>query len=536
MQHTNRSAGVLLHITSLPGPFGSGRFGTEAVDFARLAWSCGFSAWQVLPFGPPAAGDSPYQCFSAFAGNPLFIDPRQLAELELLSQNEIHILSLNQNMHACDYSRIDPLNSQMLQNAFRRVTSEQMDQIRQWAVSPEQACWLPDYALFMAIRQHNQKIEWWEWPDLSLRRHEHSALSAFADTYRAEIDFFFFEQFHFDKQWQKIKTQINQIGLRIIGDMPIYVARDSADVWANHSYFQLDDQLEPEAVAGVPPDYFAEDGQLWGNPLYDWPVHDADGYTWWLNRLARAFHQFDAVRLDHFRGFVDYWSVPAGAKTARFGTWIRGPGHHLFSAIFARFPDAPIIAEDLGEIDDEVRQFLRQTDLPGMRVMQFGFDQSPNNLHLPCFYPAHCVAYSGTHDNNTLLGWIWEMTPAERRFVMRYTGQEYSEADWGRGGVHAPLIRSILRVLWASSADQVIVPLQDLLGYGSDTRMNTPGLATGQWRFRITETALNMIDRQWLYELSQVYQRLPIEADISDIRPLPDHLEAEGQSDQTNSL
>ena len=506
-----RSSGVLLHLTSLPGPLGCGRIGSEAVAFAHLAKRCGFSYWQVLPFGPPAAGDSPYQCFSAFAGNPHLIDLRELVDLKLLSPDELQMISSRNDQHASYFASFSQINEQLLRKAFSRLSSKQKDEIHIWSAKERQACWLPDYALFMAIRRHFQNLPWWQWPDDKMRQHNNTSIEQFYKKWPSEVDYYLFEQFYFDRQWQRVKQEINQAGLAIVGDMPIYVAHDSADIWAHHDLFRLNDELMPEAVAGVPPDYFSEDGQLWGNPLYDWSAHEQTGFDWWLNRLDNAFHHYDQVRLDHFRGFVEYWSVPASARSAKEGAWEKGPAEKLFDVVFSTFPNAAIIAEDLGEIDDQVRDFLEKTKLPGMKVMQFGFDQIVGNTHMPCYYPPNCVAYTGTHDNNTLLGWLWESKPGDREQALRYAGIDESGFDWGRGGVSAPAIRSLIRCLWASAANMVIVPLQDLLGYGSDTRMNRPGLATGQWRFRVTSDALSQIDTDWLSLINHVYQRLPAE-------------------------
>lgn len=507
MKNITRSSGVLLHLTSLPGPFGCGRLGEEAISFAKLAKACGFAYWQVLPFGPPAAGDSPYQCYSAFAGNPLLIDPRDLAEHGLLSAVELEDFAPFNQPHSSYFSSFRQINEQLLRNAFNRQSKAQRKIMLEWSQAPDQACWLPDYALFMSIRRHYLEKPWWQWPDKALKQHDQASLDLFWQRNSLEVEYYLFEQYQFDRQWQKVKQAIHSLGIQIIGDMPIYVAHDSADIWANHHLFQLDDKLQPLAVAGVPPDYFSDDGQLWGNPLYDWPAHEKTGFDWWLNRLHNAFHLYDVVRLDHFRGFVDYWSVPADAKTARKGKWEEGPGHKLFDLLFDTFPEGAIIAEDLGEIDDRVHRFIEETQLPGMRVMQFGFDQSEHNTHMPCFYPAHSVAYTGTHDNNTILGWLWESSQEDRQLALDYVGLDAPDFDWGRGGADAPAIRGLIRCLWSTAAALVIVPVQDMLGYGADTRMNTPGIATGQWRFRVTEDALKSIDAAWWRKTTQVYRR-----------------------------
>lgn len=502
-----RTAGVLLHLTSLPGPFGCGKIGPEALEFARLIKAVGCAFWQVLPFGPPAAGHSPYQCDSVFAGNPLLIDPRPLAISGLLTEDEVLACHLPDAGHQCDFSGLELVTARMLRQAYGRLSSELAGRIEFWRQSPDQAFWLEDYAVYRTIRLQQANKPWWEWPDNGLKWHDPAALAAFCVQNQTEIFFQVFVQYWFFQQWLALKGEINRIGIQVIGDMPIYVALDSCDVWANRQYFDLDESGRPLQVAGVPPDYFARDGQLWGNPLYLWPNHEADGFVWWLERLASALRLFDRVRLDHFRGFVNYWAVPAEAATAKSGKWLSGPEHQLFGRFFERFAKSAIIAEDLGEIDDEVRQFLQETGLPGMRVLQFGFDPAVSSTHLPCFYPANCVAFSGTHDNNTLLGWLWAAGEAERSFALNYAGLTDPTCDWGRGGRAAPAVCALLRVLWASAADLVISPLQDLLGYGRDARMNTPGEAAGQWGFRVTASELDGLDLEWLEEINRTYRR-----------------------------
>lgn len=494
-----------MHITSLPGPYGVGKIGRNAVEFAVRLRRCGFQWWQILPFGPPAAGYSPYQCFSAFAGNPMLIDPDWLFEKGWLDQSELKDCEYNGSPHFCDYKWIDESVNTMLRRAFARIDQSGLEAIDGFI--NKQKSWLPDFACFMTARKKFQNRQWWEWEDRALASYEAAAIEKFRRDNSAEIKFHCFVQYVFEQQWKEVHDAVKQTGIKVIGDLPIYVALDSSDIWANSHYFELDEKMKPIRVAGVPPDYFTDDGQLWGNPLYRWDVHEKENYFWWTLRVNQSLHWFDCVRLDHFRGFDSYYAVPAGAKTARSGEWLTGPGTKLFDVLFAAFGREAFIAEDLGDIDESVQVLLQKTGLPGMRVLQFGFDPDSDSIHLPFCYPENSVAFTGTHDNNTLLGWLWDIKNRERSFVLRYVGIEESKTDWGSGGPSAPVVRALIRTVWATSSRLAIAPVQDFLGYGSDTRMNTPGQANGQWKYRLTENDFELLDEKWIKQLNLTFRR-----------------------------
>lgn len=511
-----RTSGVLLPIFSLPGPFSVGCFGNEAVDFARMLRDMGFTYWQILPLGPPAAGDSPYQCYSAFAGNPLMIDLRQLADQGLLTAGELAEAIWTGSPHVCDYEAAARSHQEMMRLAFSRYESSGRTGLDEFIASDPTG--IRDFALFLSIRSHYAGLSWHLWPDENLRNHDPAALDRFMQEHQQEIRFNLFGQYEFFRQWDALRAEINSLGIRIVGDLPIYVGYDSCDVWADRHQFELDTNNLPIEVAGVPPDYFTEDGQLWGNPLYDWAAMNQDGFSWWVRRIQESFRLYDVVRLDHFRGFVNYWAVPAGETTARNGHWRTGPGAALFKAIRAQCPDADLIAEDLGASDDgSVAAFLLQSGLPGMRVLQFGFGTECDSEHLPHNHTANCVAYTSTHDNTTLLGWLYGALPEERRFGLDYVGLA-PDCRWGEGGPHAPVIRAFLRTLWQSCASRVIVPVQDMLGYGADTRINIPGHPTGQWRWRASHEDLLRIDQAAFKALNHTYRRENPELKTAELR------------------
>ncbi len=501
----SRAAGVLLPIFSLPGPFNIGCFGNEAVDFARLLRAMDFTYWQILPLNPPAAGDSPYQCYSAFAGNPLLIDLRQLVAEGLLKESDLAALPSPVNAHQCDYIAAAAVHDRMLRLAYVNCPPARLEKIKS-SVRSERPQVL-DYALFTAIREANGGLCWNQWPDEGLRLHEERALARFEAEHAEAIGYQLFCQYWFFHQWLELRAAVNALGIRIVGDLPIYVAYDSSDVWANPEQFELDDDLLPLEVSGVPPDYFTIDGQLWGNPLFNWDYMAVDGFSWWNSRICASFELFDIMRLDHFRGFVDYWAVPYGSATARNGRWRPGPGIALLDSLRKASPHAVLIAEDLGAFADTAVEDLREkVGLPGMRILQFAFDYRADNVHLPHNYCTNSVIYSGTHDNQTLLGWLWEADEKTREYGLQYVGLN-SECNWGEGGPRSPVIQEFLRIIWQSVAHTVIVPVQDMLGYGSDTRINTPGQASGQWRWRVTEKDLNLINKKLFRSFNKLYWR-----------------------------
>ena len=477
----NRSSGVLMHVSSLYGDYSVGSFGKEALEFIDFLSEGGFSYWQVLPFCMTDDCNSPYKSFSSFGANPFFIDLPTLKEKGLLTEAELQNAKQN-SPYLCEYSRLSSERLDLLRKAARRTNAENRNNI---AVFMHENQPLAEAAEFLALREANGGALWTEWtvntPDGD------------------ELFFWQFVQYEFFNQWSIVKSYANSKGIKIIGDIPIYVAFDSADVWANPRQFKLDKNRRPSCVAGVPPDYFSEDGQLWGNPLYDWSYMKKDGYAWWSRRIEYMLRLFDGVRIDHFRGFESFWSIPADAKTAKEGKWAKGPGRAIVDKIREVAGDRLIIAEDLGDITPAVSSLLKYSKFPGMRVFQFAFlgdDQTP---HLPHNYVKNSIAYSGTHDNNTLLGYIWELTPDVRARVFEYCNCESD--DWNRGCV------MIIKTLMASHSDTVIFPIQDIFVYGRDTRMNTPGTSESNWAYRITREQLLAVDREKFRRLNRLYGR-----------------------------
>lgn len=505
-QQMERGAGILMHIASLPGPFGIGVFGEEAIRFAEQLKKMGMKYWQVLPFSYPGVGDSPYQSFSAFAGNPLFIDPRRLMRKGLLTADEVVRAEYNVNKRKIDYDYLRGAKENLLRTAFSRVGDEMNAEIDKFLGENK---WADDVALYSAIKDDNYRNAWWDWQDEKLKAHDEKALKEWRS--KENYRFYAFVEYIFRSEWAEIKAEINALGIKIIGDMPFYVSGDSADVWASRELFKMntdkDSKYVFEKVAGVPPDYFCADGQLWGNPIYDWDKHKQTKYAWWMNRIAENYELYDYLRVDHFRAFSSYWEVPADAATAKEGTWIKGPGMDFFKQMDKTFGGSErLFAEDLGEMTEDLKEFMVECGLPGMKVMQFGFNPNDNSFHMPHNYSKNCVAYTGTHDNNTLLGWLWETSESERNECLKYCGFEGN--NWGDGGSRSASCRAIIRTLWQTSADSVLVPIQDALGYGGDTRINVPGTPNGNWAVRFTSEDLASIDNEWFFELNRLYRRL----------------------------
>ena len=474
-----RKSGVLMHVSSLPGEFSCGSFGRSAREFVDFLAKCGFSYWQVLPFCPVDEFNSPYKSYSTFAGNPYFIDLECLFEKGLVTREELEAAK-QKTPYLCEFDRLNKERLCLLKNASRRVTNR--DEIENFV---SKNGYLEDFCVFMALKTANNFVEWQKWT---------------TDEYSHEDLFLWkFVQFEFFSQWAKLKKYANEKGIRIVGDIPFYVSSDSSDVWANRDYFLLDEEYMPSKVAGVPPDYFAEDGQLWGNPIYDWEKMKADGYKWWLDRIEFMLELFDGLRIDHFRAFESFWSVDASEKTAKNGLWVKGPEMDLIEKIKAVAGEKLIIAEDLGHITKEVEEMVEKSGFPGMRVFQFGFFGG-ESTHQPHNYIKNCVAYSGTHDNNTLLGYLWELGEGERRNMLEYCG--FSDGDWTQG------LESMLRTIWRSAAGMVVVTIQDILGYGSDTRLNFPGRAENNWGFRVTAEQLSGADKERFFRLNELYCRL----------------------------
>ncbi|MEN6471370.1 MAG: 4-alpha-glucanotransferase [Clostridiaceae bacterium] len=489
-----RSCGILLHISSLPSPYGIGTLGREARAFADFLKEAGQTYWQVLPVGQTGYGNSPYQSFSTFAGNPYFIDLDELAENGLLTRGELDDERWDENPRAVNYGRVFERRFRVLRKAFERAKIRGLSEAE--AFFEENEAWLDDYTLFMALKAHHNMRAYADWDeDIRLRRPE--ALSRYRTLLGDEMRFYAYLQYLFFKQWNAFRAYVNGLGIKLIGDLPIYVSPDSADVWANPACFLLDENARPTAVAGVPPDYFSATGQLWGNPLYEWAYHEKTGYAWWLERVSAAAGLFDALRIDHFRGFESYWSVPCGQTTAERGVWEKGPGMALISAVKARFPDLPVIAEDLGVMTGAVRGLLSASGFPGIKVLQFAFDSAGENDHLPHTYMKNCLCCTGTHDNDTLAGWLAAANEADRAFAAEYLGLNEKEGFlWGviRGGL-------------SSAADLFIAPMQDYLGLGTDCRMNRPSTPSGNWMWRLLDGECTGILAKRLRRAAMLYGR-----------------------------
>jgi 4-alpha-glucanotransferase len=509
-----RSSGVLLHPTSLPSPFGIGDFGPSARAFVDTLSEAGQRLWQVLPLGPTGYGDSPYAPFSTFAGNELLISPLLLANEGLLRAEELAPGRAFPEDRV-DYGAVIPWKRALLETAASRfLKGADSKRLAAFAAfKAREKPWLEDYALFMAIkveydgkaaREGASSSLWSEYWPRSLALRESGALTAERLARADAIERIEVLQFFFFEQWADLKRYANDLGVSIIGDIPIFVARDSSDVWTRPELFLLDSEGRPTEVAGVPPDYFSADGQLWGNPLYDWDAHRREGFAWWISRISCALSRYDCVRVDHFRGFDAFWAVPAGDKTARNGVWRPAPGQEVFSAISAALgAEIPIIAEDLGFITDGVRKLRDDLGLPGMRILQFAFDATesgtafdPDNGFLPHNYVEHCLAYTGTHDNDTLVGWLEHATPAEREYVETYLGYAPSDPAW-----------ALLREAWKSVAAWAIAPMQDILGLGSEARMNTPSTVGGNWSWRLGKDEFSPSVAARLKGLTQLYGR-----------------------------
>ncbi len=493
---SKRSSGILLHPTSLPGQFGSGDFGPNAYKFVDWLASAGQTNWQILPLAEVGPGNSSYMSSSAFAGNILLIDLEWLSKQGWLEAKELQPHS-GFTSERVDFGLLKPYRMERLRLAAQRFFSKSDKRKRSAYVEfcGKEQHWLDDYALFKAIGQHERGSDWSEWPQELVKRVP-QALESARLRYANEIEFWKFCQWCFTRQWFELKKYANHKGVRIIGDVPIFVAYHSADVWAHQELFEIDAGGRPTMVAGVPPDYFSETGQLWGNPLYRWDAHEHTGYAWWISRLEHAFRLYDLVRIDHFRGFADYWAVPASALTAIDGKWMPGPGEKLFEAFKHALGKLPIIAEDLGLITPDVIALRDRFDLPGMRILQFAFGEDDRNYFLPHHYVANSVAYTGTHDNDTSLGWWNSAKEHEKQFALRYLRCDDQEINW-----------EMIKALSGSAANTVIYPLQDVLGLDSDHRMNFPGTADGNWEWRFSWDQLQDWQTNRLFEMTVLYKR-----------------------------
>ena len=492
-----RSSGIILHPTSLPGPDGIGDLGPEAYRWVNFLKRCNFGLWQVLPLGPTGYGDSPYQSFSAFAGNPYLVSPTLLLEDDLLTGEDLADRP-DFPSERVDYGEVIRWKLILLERAFGHFQKTASLEIKAEMAEfqAREAGWLEDYALFMAIKEAQGMVSWDNWPT-PLRRREPQALEAFRLANPDAIQRHIFRQFLFFRQWEALHTYTQKQGIQIIGDIPIFVAYDSADVWAHPELFFMDEERRPTFVAGVPPDYFSPTGQLWGNPIYKWDVHRESGYAWWIERIRSTLKLVDFLRLDHFRGFAGYWEIPAGMPTAEVGKWAPGPGADLFEVIRSALGGLPIIAEDLGEITPDVIELRDTLGLPGMKVLQFAFQTDPNDPFLPHNYPVNCVAYTGTHDNNTSAAWYASAPIKEQDLRRRYLARSGEDIVW-----------DMIRAIWSSVAAFTLAPMQDFLSLGSEGRMNTPGQPGGNWSWRLTPESLTEELAGRMQEINYLYSRV----------------------------
>lgn len=491
-----RSSGILMPIFSLPSPYGIGTLGKAAYDFADFLHAAGQKFWQILPLGPTSYGDSPYQSFSTYAGNPYFIDLDLLIEDKLLTKSEVSSAYFGNNSRYVDYGAIYEARFKLLQLAKNRGWERDSDAIN--AFSSENCRWLPDYALFMACKRHFDMKPWTQWKDKSLRLRDNAEiLDHYRNLLKEDVELFTYIQFLFYKQWNALRNYIHSLDIQIIGDIPIYVALDSSDVWAEPQYFQLDSENIPTAVAGVPPDYFSADGQLWGNPLYCWEAMEKDGYAWWIRRIDGAGKLYDVIRIDHFRGFESYWSVPYGEKTAKNGSWVRGPGLKLIQKLTQWFPNLNFIAEDLGVLTPEVEKMLKDSGLPGMRVLEFAFSSNETNNYLPHNYIENCVCYTGTHDNSPLALWREEADFDEILSATKYLGLNSTEG----------FCKGVIRGGMGSVAKLFVAQIQDYLELGQGHRTNIPASTAGNWQWRLLPKEATPALAAEIAKITKLYNR-----------------------------
>ena len=490
-----RSCGILLPVFALPSPYGIGTLGQAAYDFVDFLRQAGQSWWQMLPLGPTGYGDSPYQSFSSYAGNPYFIDLDLLRRDGLLTAQEIASLAWGSDPARVDYAALYENRFVLLQKAAERGWARDRAEVQLFA--RQNAQWLPDYALYMAVKRHFDEKPWTQWPDEAIRLRKPEAMAQYRQMLASDICMFTYSQFLFFRQWNALREYAHEQGVGIIGDLPIYVSMDSADVWAEPAFFQLDSNGYPTETAGVPPDCFSRDGQLWGNPLYRWEAMKADGYGWWIRRVDGAAKLYDMLRIDHFRGFESYWAVPYGDTTAKNGHWVKGPGMDLVQVLLNWFPQMQFIAEDLGFLTPEVRKLLADSGLPGMKVLEFAFDSREPSNYLPHLYTPHCVCYTGTHDNAPLPAWKEEADPDDLALAVQYLGLNEEEGfHWG-----------VLRGGMSSVAELFVAQMQDYLGLGAESRINTPGEPVGNWQWRLHPGQLTAALSRRMAHMARLYGR-----------------------------
>lgn len=491
-----RVAGILMPITSLSSPYGIGTIGKDARKFADFLKASGQKIWQILPVGPTSYGDSPYQSFSTYAGNPYMIDLDTLVEKNLIEKEKLDEYDWGSDSNTIDYEKIYNSRFEVLRIAYDNFKKNE-EQKAFNSFKRKNATWIKDYALYMAVKKSFDMQAWTQWPDESIKLREEDAIKKYERKYRTEIDFWKWVQFEFYTQWADFRNYVNSLGIQILGDMPIYVAMDSADTWANPDVFWLDENCEPIGVAGCPPDCFSETGQLWGNPLYDWDYLKATDYEWWIDRVAAASKLFDITRIDHFRAFDTYYDIPYPAENAINGEWKQGPGIDFFNKLKEELGDIPIVAEDLGELFDSVKVLLEQSGYPGMKVLQFAFGDNDNDF-LPHKYNENCVVYTGTHDNDTVVGWLNTAPEHEIRFAKEYCGiSDDDNFTW-----------KFIETAYKSVANYAIVQMQDILCLGSEARINIPSTLGGNWTWRIDSDMLTKELSDKLYDMTKTYSRL----------------------------
>lgn len=491
-----RRNGMLLPIASLPSPYGIGGFSKEAYEFIDLLEETGQKLWQILPLGPTSYGDSLYQSFSTFAGNPYFIALDTLVEKGWLTKEACEASDYGDNESYIDYGRIYNSRFILLKQAF--LNSDILSDEKFTEFCKDNQHWLPDYALYMALKNQNDGKSWIEWEE-EIRLRKPEAVECYKRELEEECNFYKFLQYEFHEQWTKVKEYAHKKGIQIVGDVPIYVAFDSADTWANPELFQLDEKNLPLGVAGCPPDAFSATGQLWGNPLYNWAYHKKTGYDWWLKRIAYCFDLYDIVRIDHFRGFDEYYSIPYGDETAVNGHWEKGPGMDLFNTVKEKLGELDIIAEDLGFLTESVFQLLKDSGYPGMKVLQFAFDPSEDSDYLTYKYQRNCVVYTGTHDNDTTAGWFEKLSDGDKEVALRYMNSFYTPKE----EQHWDLIALAMR----STADTCIIPVQDFLGLGSEARINMPSTLGDNWKWRMTKGAFSEELKEKIRRMTKLYGR-----------------------------
>lgn len=490
-----RKSGVLLPVSSIPSRYGIGTFSKQAYEFIDLLEKAGQSYWQILPLGPTGYGDSPYQSFSTFAGNPYYIDLEALIEEGYLTKTDCDQYDFGDNEQYVDYEKIYLSRFKVLRTAFENSHIAEKEEFQKFIA--DNAYWLDDYALYMAVKNSFDGKNFTEWDeDIKLRKPE--AMKAYREQYAEEICFYQFQQYLFAKQWLALKQYANDKKIQIIGDIPIYVAFDSADTWANPELFQLDDTMTPVAVAGCPPDAFSATGQLWGNPLYRWDYHKQTEYAWWMKRIAYCYELYDVVRIDHFRGFDEYYSIPYGDPTAEFGHWEKGPGYDIFKTMKAKIGNKPVIAEDLGFLTASVIKLVKKTGYPGMKILQFAFDPREESDYLPHNYTANSIVYTGTHDNDTTVSWFEQLSRQDRAFAKKYLNIRSNKE------IHWEFIRAAL----ASVSDTCVIPMQDYLGLGGEARINMPSTLGTNWKWRMTDGQFTEELADRMYDMTKLYGRI----------------------------